>query len=121
MNDNPVSRLGGKVVGFFNDKNRGFYRFHDDSQTHDDAAVKTPKCAETTELSTFANGNGKISQNGKGGQGSESECGYTGMLEVEEDTGETAKKKRNEITAWQAGWNVTNAIQVMTSRASHSP
>ena len=121
MTKKPIfGRFGDQVIGFFNDKNRGFSRFHDDAQNTQPDAVKTTEVAEATELSMFSNG--KV---GKGGNGSHNMSGsdgngYTGMLEVEEDTGETPKKKRNEITAWQAGWNVTNAIQVRATMLPQS-
>ena len=87
----------------------GFVRFHD----------------ETIEVNdvTLANGNfsGKDfkSEGCYGGYDSEGEPGKkeNGMLAMSmepiKDTSlEDKKQERNRITAWQAGWNVTNAIQV---------
>ena len=107
---NISQRLG----GVFNQETAGFRRFHNDDQCH--PYEKQHDANETTELSYFSNNgktphsvsNGNIKGDGDGWP----EGGYTGILEVVE--AEVDKKsKRNRISAWQAGWNVTNAIQVI--------
>ena len=94
--------------GIFNKKSAGFNRFHNDS-----FIGETCKGKDSTELSSLQNGkaksnvdsNGAVSREGDGWP----DGGYTGILEVDD---EDKKTKRNKISPWQAGWNVTNAIQV---------
>ncbi len=76
---------------------------------------------DTTEMAKIANG----SVGESGGYGTEcvredepdkyweKENGFLGVQEdgVEKDV----RASRNRISEWQAGWNVTNAIQVITS------
>ena len=84
----------------------GFVRFHD----------------ETIEANkvTLANGSFTGKDFKSDGSDNEGELGKkeNGMLpmsiEPVKDTSlEDKKQERNRITAWQAGWNVTNAIQVI--------
>ena len=86
----------------------GFVRFHDET-------------IEANEV-TLANGTFK-SEACYGGSEIEGDPGKkeNGMLPmsiepVKDTTLEDKKQERNRITAWQAGWNVTNAIQVISSR-----
>ena len=109
----PILRsFGQKFTGFFDNKSEGFERFHNDDFIRD-----TSKATETTELSSFHNGkcvqlgNGKHTKSKSEGDGWP-DGGYTGILEAEEDDA-GQKKDRDRISAWQAGWNVTNAIQVI--------
>jgi hypothetical protein len=74
-------------------------------------------------VNTIPNGNGKIiGEDGTPGyEGSEKQNG--GFNTLEEDLGvrkNTEPKRRNVISAWQAGWNVTNAIQVGLISAPHA-
>ena len=61
------------------------------------------------EFGSYANGTV-----GDGEGGYQESGGGKGFMGVQEDEISTDhdRSKRNRITAWQAGWNVTNAIQV---------
>ena len=101
-----------KVRSFFDNKSYGFERFHNDDST--ESIQKMPK--EATELSSLSNGSAGCLANGfdqnerrKGSTASSEKAEFSHVEEGEEFNG---KHGRNRITAWQAGWNVTNAIQV---------
>jgi len=70
-------------------------------------AAFDPGATELTEMQS----NGAAAQRKKDGESDK----YPGDLYPTEDhvtTGSESKSDRNRISAWQAGWNVTNAIQV---------
>lgn len=88
----------------------GFVRFHDET-------------IEPNEV-TLANGSfsgkdfksdGCYGESDTDGEPGKKENGMIQMsIEPTKDTSlEDKKQERNRITAWQAGWNVTNAIQVV--------
>ena len=119
----PMFRsIGQKVNGFFNSDSQGFHRFHNDNVTE-----QQPTCvaSEITELANFKNGGaaGHVGNGVHGRKKSEGDGwpdgGYTGIFEAgQEEDDANQKKNRNRISAWQAGWNVTNAIQVCSSLSS---
>ena len=62
---------------------------------------------ENTEMTTMSNGDLFKTGNGEMGNGNVS---YITDDVIDED--EQVNNKKNQISEWQAGWNVTNAIQV---------
>ena len=88
----------------------GFVRFHDD----------TIEANEVTLSNGTFSGKDYKSDGCYGGSENDGELGKkeNGMLPmsiepVKDASLEDKKQERNRITAWQAGWNVTNAIQVI--------
>ncbi len=95
------------------DEKIGFARFHNEPDH-----MARP---ESTEMDTIY-GNDVISAkgdtcDGKGGNdGEKPEGGFQNggfpSFQADEVGSDDHKAERNRITEWQAGWNVTNAIQV---------
>ena len=101
--------LGGSVRALrsifptgLNEEKINFARFRNDACPTTDA----------TELSNF-HANGSVSKGTPGDEKGPYENGGTPFpTYVEEDTASEGQDTRNQISEWQAGWNVTNAIQV---------
>ena len=78
-------------------------RFHDERESGEEAAYGGQRADEATELRNVVNGKPPS----YGGDGD----GVVGLTPTGDDDGPA---QRDAITEWQAGWNVTNAIQVLT-------
>ena len=76
---------------------------------HNDPGAVTPPAMDTTELHPIANGSAPPGKGPDGMTGQEN-GNYCSIPTPTEPPKEEPGK--NKITAWQAGWNVTNAIQV---------
>lgn len=63
--------------------------------------VKFSNSENERELSEIANGTANLQHNFAADQNYSSDC-----------DGDSSHNPRNKISEWQAGWNVTNAIQV---------
>lgn len=81
--------------------------------------------SDTTELSNLPNGSvaksygassgespGGGDRGGKLSPGADGDCAGIDNQELEQGDNDGPRSNRNRITALQAGWNVTNAIQV---------
>ncbi len=89
----------------------GFVRFHDEGP--EDLAVAN---GNLTGKGAEFQGDGCWEMPGDPGDGEpgkrENGIMSMSMEPVKDFTPDEKKQERNRITAWQAGWNVTNAIQV---------
>ena len=78
------------------------------------ARFKNENCpTDTTELTNF-HANGAVSKGMPGDDKDSDKCenGTPFPTYIEDDVGSEDQNERNQISEWQAGWNVTNAIQV---------
>ena len=111
---NTAHIVSSKVRSFFDNKAYGFERFYNEDVN--ESGQKTVK--ETTELSSLSNGTAGCVANGLGkpeGRRGSNMSEKPEFSHVEEGDDFDLLQRRNRITAWQAGWNVTNAIQVTFS------
>jgi hypothetical protein len=117
---NSAFHVASKFGGLFRDDTARFERFHNDEDNEDTIVMKQP--CETTELSCLQRsgsmpnglGNGAAGNHTPGCGGEDAYQSKDLCFALEDGADEDdLKSNRNRITAWQAGWNVTNAIQVV--------
>ncbi len=94
----------------------GFVRFHDETLEANEVTIPNGSFSGKD----FKPDGGCYGASDEGGENEKKENGMLpmSMEPVKDQSLAEKKQERNRITAWQAGWNVTNAIQVRQTTPS---